>query len=81
MGNSLSIVEFSSSDILDIIKNLSQNKAYVYDMMSTRMLKVFDECIFKQLKIISTFQKKENFRLNEKKSLQFLSSKKLENNH
>ena len=48
----LSTVEFSTNDILKIIRNLNPNKAYGHDMISIRMLKICDESICKPLSII-----------------------------
>ena len=49
---SLSSVEFSTYDILKIIRNLYPNKAHGHDMISIRMLKICDESICKPLGII-----------------------------
>ena len=49
---SISSVEFSTYDILKIIRNLNPNKAHGYDMISIRMLKFCDESICKSLGII-----------------------------
>ena len=49
---SLSTVEFSTNDILKIIRNLNPNKAHGHDMISIRMLKICDESICKPLGII-----------------------------
>ena len=49
---SLSSVEFSTYDILKMIKNLNWNKAHGPDMISIQMLKIFDESIYKPLGII-----------------------------
>ena len=49
---SLSTVEFSTYDILEIIRNLNPNKAHGHDMTSIRMLKICDESICKPLGII-----------------------------
>ena len=49
---SLSTVEFSTNDILKIIRNLNPNKTHSHDMISTRMLKICDESICKALGII-----------------------------
>ena len=48
---SLSTVEFSTNDILKIIRNLNPNKVHGHDMISIRMLKVCDESICKPLGI------------------------------
>ena len=42
---SLSTVEFSTNDILKIIRNLNPNKAHGHDMISIRMLKICNESI------------------------------------
>ena len=49
---SLSTVEFSTYDILKIIRNLDPNKAHGDDMISIRMLNICDESICKPLGII-----------------------------
>ena len=48
----LSTVEFSTNDILKMIRNLNPNKAHGHDMISIRMLKICDESICKPLRII-----------------------------
>ena len=48
----LSTVEFSTNDILKIIRNLNPNKAHGHNMISVRMLKICDESICKPLSII-----------------------------
>ena len=48
----LSTVDFSTNDILKIIRNLNPNKAHGHDMISSRMLKICDKSICKPLKII-----------------------------
>ena len=45
----LSPVEFSTYDILKIIRNLNPNKAHSHDMISIPMLKICDESIYKPL--------------------------------
>ena len=52
MCKSLLAVEFSTYDILKIIRNLNPNKVHGYNMMSIRMLKICDESICKPLGII-----------------------------
>ena len=42
---SLSTVEFSGYHILKIIRNINPNKAHGHDMISIRMLKIYDEFI------------------------------------
>ena len=49
---SLSTVEFSTNDILKIIRNLNPNKAHGHDMISIRMLKIYDEFICETTEII-----------------------------
>ena len=51
-NNSLSNVDISSEDILNIIRTLNPNKAHGHDGISTRMLKICDESICKPLHII-----------------------------
>ena len=48
----LSTAEFSTNDILKIIRNLNPSKAHGHDMISIRMLKIYDESICKPLRII-----------------------------
>ena len=48
----LSTVEFSTNDILKIVRNLNPNKAHGHNMISIRMLKICDEFIGKLLSII-----------------------------
>ena len=48
----LSPVEFSTNDILKIIRNLNPNKDHSHDMISIRMLKICDGSISKPLGII-----------------------------
>ena len=50
--SSRSTVEFLTSDILKIIRNLNPNKAHDHDMIRIRMLKIYDESICKALEII-----------------------------
>ena len=45
-------VEFTSNDVLNIIKSLNINKAHGYDNISIRMLKLFGESICKPLELI-----------------------------
>ena len=45
----MSAICFTSDDILKIIKNLNTNKAYGYDMISIRMVKVCDSSLCKPL--------------------------------
>ena len=49
---SLSTVEFSAYDILKIIWNLDPNKAHGHNMISIRLLKIWDESICQTLGII-----------------------------
>ena len=51
MCQSLSTVEFSTNDILKIIRNLNPNKAHGHDMISIQMLKICGESICKPLGI------------------------------
>ena len=50
---SFSSAEFSTNDILKIIRNLNPNKVLGYDMIRIRMLKICDESICKPVDIIS----------------------------
>ena len=49
---SLSSIEFSTYDILKIIRNLNKNKAHGCDIITIQMLKIRDESICKSLGII-----------------------------
>ena len=49
---SLSAAEFSTYDMLKIIRNLNPNKAHGHNMISIRMLKIYDESICRPLGII-----------------------------
>ena len=49
---SLSSVEFSTYDILEIIRYINPNKAHGHDMISIWMLKICDDPICKPLGII-----------------------------
>ena len=70
MCHSLSTVEFTTCDVLKIIRNLNPNKAHGHGMISILMLKICDESICKPLGVIfwSCLQ-------NGKKPMWFLSSK------
>ena len=52
MCKSLFSVDFSTYDILKIVRNLNASKAHGLDMISIWMLKIFDESICKPLGII-----------------------------
>ena len=49
---SLSTIDFSTDDILKIIRNLDPNKAHGHDMISIRMIKICDTSICRPLKLI-----------------------------
>ena len=49
---SLSTINFSTDDILKIIRNLDSNKAHGHDMISIRMIKICDTSICRPLKLI-----------------------------
>ena len=49
--NSLANCSFSKNGILQIIRNLDSNKAHGHNMISIRMLKLWDDSIFKPLEI------------------------------
>ena len=51
-NNLLSTISFTKNDIAKIIKNLNPNKAYGFDMISIRMLKICGDSILKSLEII-----------------------------
>ena len=51
-NKSLTAIDFSSDDILKIIRNLDPNKAQGHDMISIRMVKICDDSICKVLKPI-----------------------------
>ena len=48
----LSKIDFTSDDILKIMKNLDPNKAHGHDMTSIRMVKIRDASICKPLELI-----------------------------
>ena len=48
----LSIIQFTSDDILKIIKNLDMNKAHGHDVVSIWIIKICDTSIFKPLELI-----------------------------
>ena len=52
MGESRTTVDFSNKDILKIIRNLDPNTAHGHDMISIRMVKIYDDSICKLLKLI-----------------------------
>ena len=49
---SLSTIDFSTDDILKIIRNLDLNKAHGHDMISIRIIKICDTSICRPLKLI-----------------------------
>ena len=49
---SLSTINFSTDDILKIVRNLDPNKAHRHDKISIRMIKICDTSICKPLKLI-----------------------------
>ena len=49
---SLSTIHFTSDDILKITKNLDLNKAHGHDMISIRMIEIYDVSICKPLELI-----------------------------
>ena len=49
---SLSTIDFSTDDILKIIRNLDPNKAHGHDMISIRMIEICDTSICRTLKLI-----------------------------
>ena len=49
---SLTKMDFSSNDILKIIKNLEPNKAHGHDMIGIRMVNIYDDSICKPLKLV-----------------------------
>ena len=51
-SESLTTINFSNNDILKIIRNLDLNKAHGHDMISIRMVKIYDDSICKPLKLI-----------------------------
>ena len=52
-NNSISSITFNRNDIATIIRSLDPNKAHGYDMISIRMLKIYDKSICKPLELIS----------------------------
>ena len=85
MCSSLATVEFLTSDILKIIRNLDPNKAHDHDMRGIQMLEIYDESISKALEIIfRSCLEKEQFPCVWKKSrfgscLQKRNKQKLKN--
>ena len=51
-NNLLSTISFAKDDIAKIVKNLNPNKAYGFDMISIRMLKICGDSILKYLELI-----------------------------
>ena len=51
-NNTISSVNFETSDLLQIIRNLDVNKAHGHDNISVRMLKICDTSICKPLELI-----------------------------
>ena len=49
---SLSTIDFSTDDILKIIRNLNPNKTHVHNMFSIQMIKICDTSICRPLKLI-----------------------------
>ena len=49
---SLSTIDFSTNDILKIIRNLDPNKAHGHDMISIRMIKICDTSSCRPVKLI-----------------------------
>ena len=45
-------MDFSTDDILKIIRNLDPNKAHGHDLISIRMIKICDTSIWRPLKLI-----------------------------
>ena len=75
---SLSTIDFSTEDILKIIRNLNPNKAQGHHMISIRMIKISDTSICRPLKLI--FQaclESGKFPMNRKKRMWFQFTKKV----
>ena len=51
-NKSLANITFTDNDIGKIIRELERNKAYVHDMMSTCMLKICGDFVYKPLGLI-----------------------------
>ena len=51
-NKSLANITFTDNDIGKIIRDLDRNKAYVHDMMSTCMLKICGDFVYKPLGLI-----------------------------
>ena len=49
---SQSTINFSTDDILKIIRNLDPNKAHRHDMISIRMIKICHASIYSPIKLI-----------------------------
>ena len=52
INNLFSTISFSKDDIAKIIRNLNPNKAHGFDMISIRMVKIYDDSILKSLELI-----------------------------
>ena len=48
----LSTIDFSTDDIVKIIRNLDPNKAHGHEMISIRMIEICDTSICRPLKLI-----------------------------
>ena len=74
----LSIIHFTSDDIMKIVKNLDLSKAHDHDMISIRMINICDASICKPLELIfrSCLEKMGNFQRNGKKLMWFQHTKK-----
>ena len=63
---SLSTIDFSTDDILKIIRNLDPNKAHGHDMISIRMIKICD-LQTSEINLSDLFRKWEVSQINGKK--------------
>ena len=78
-NNCLCTISFNKDDIAKIIKNVDPNNFHCHDMISIRMLKIYDESILKPLDLILNHASRvENFPSNGKKLMlpQFIKKDK-----
>ena len=72
----LSTIQFTSDDILKLIKNYNPNKAHGHDMISIRIIKICDASICKPLEVIFRSCLENGNFPTEKKLMWFQHTKK-----
>ena len=72
----LSTIQFTSDDILKLIKNYNPNKAHGHDMISIRIIKICDASICKPLEVIFRSCLENGKFPTEKKLMWFQHTKK-----